>query len=78
MDKIETKPSKPLIIVLIVMIMLFLIFSGGALYVTLEDGGMMGTGWGSGISWMWIPALLFLTLSIMLVWVMKTKKKDSN
>jgi uncharacterized membrane protein len=74
----ETNTNKPLTIVLVVMIVLFLLFSGGALMITLEDGGMMGTGWGSGISWMWIPALLFLTLSAILVWVLNTKKKDSE
>ena len=76
MDKIAAKPSKPLIIVLVVMIIFFLLFSGGALLITLEDGGMMGTGWGSGISWMWIPALLFLSLSMLIGWVIYTKKKD--
>lgn len=71
------------------MIVLFLLFCGGALSVTLSDGGMMRSGasngiitsgttaslWTSGISWMWIPALLFLTLSILLAWVIFTKKK---
>jgi hypothetical protein len=78
MEKIKTKYSKPLIIVLVVMIILFLLFCGGALFVTLEDGGLMGTGWGSGISWMWIPALLFLTLSIILGWVINSKKKNTE
>jgi hypothetical protein len=58
--------NKPIIIVFAIMIILFLLFCGGALSVTMEDGGMMGTGWKSGISWMWVPALLFLTLSILL------------
>lgn len=73
MYKIEITHSKPLIIIFVVMLILFLLFSGGALLVTLEDGGMMGTGWGSGISWMWFPAMLFLTLSTMLGWVLNTK-----
>ncbi len=75
MDKIEIKHSKPLTIVFIVMIALFLLFCGGALSVTMEDGGMMGSGWTSGISWMWVPAMLFLTLSILLGWVIFAKKK---
>jgi hypothetical protein len=70
--------SKPLIIVLTVMTTLFLLFGGGALMVTLEDGGMMGTGWDSGISWMWIPALLFLTLSLILSWVIINGNKSDN
>jgi len=71
----ETSKNKPLNIVLVVMIILFLLFCGGAISVTLSDGGMMGTGWTSGISWMWMPALLFLVLSILLGWVIFGKKK---
>jgi hypothetical protein len=86
----EPKNSKPLIIVFSVMIILFLLFCGGALSVTISDGGMMGgsgwtsgngmmrNGWTSGISWMWIPALLFLTLSILLGWTIFVKKKLLN
>ncbi|MFA6570584.1 MAG: hypothetical protein WCT77_05040 [Bacteroidota bacterium] len=83
----ETYKNKPLIIVFIAMIVLFLLFCGGALSVTISDGGMMmnasmmkngvmtGNGWTSGISWMWIPAQLFLVLSILLAWVIFVKKK---
>jgi hypothetical protein len=77
----ETYKNKPLNIVFIVMIVLFLLFCGGALSVTVADGGMMNNGrmpgnaWTSGISWMWIPALLFLVLSVLLGWVIFIKKK---
>jgi hypothetical protein len=74
----ETKENKPLIIVFVVMIVLFLLFCGGAVSVTIAYGGMMGNGWTSGISWMWMPALLFLTLSILLAWVIFVKKKPQN
>lgn len=74
----DIKTNKLLTAVLAVMIILFLLFSGGALIITLEDGGLMGTGWGSGISWMWFPALLFLTLSVMLGWVIISKKKEND
>jgi hypothetical protein len=70
----ETKKNKPLIIVFIVIIVLFLLFCGGAISVTMTDGGLMGNGWTSGISWMWMPALLFLALSILLGWVIFGKK----
>jgi hypothetical protein len=71
----ETYKNKLLIIVFIVMITLFLLFCGGAISVTIADGGMMGTGWTSGISWMWMPALLFLALSFIIGWVVFVKKK---
>lgn len=72
---LTTAKNKPLLIVLIVMVMLFLMLSGGALSVTIENGGLMGSGWSAGISWMWIPALLFLSLSALLAWTIFIKKK---
>ena len=74
-NEIITKRSKPLMIVFVVMIMLFLLFCGGALSITIEVGGLMGTGWTSGISWMWMPSLLFLSLSVLVGWGLFTKKK---
>lgn len=76
MENFQNKSTRPLTFVIIVMIILFILFSGGALLVTLENDGMMGRGWGSGISWMWIPALLFLTLGLILSWVKKSMKKE--
>ncbi len=77
MNDVITNRNKPLIIVFAVLVILFLAFAGGALSVTISDGGMMGFGIESGISWMWIPALLFLTLSLILGWVIYGKK-DNN
>ena len=71
----EIRNSKSLLVVLIVMIILFLMVCGGAISVTIENGGMMGSGWSSGISWLWMPALLFLSLSILLTWVIFVKKR---
>ena len=84
--------NKPLNIVFISMIVLFLLFCGGALSVTISDNGLMRSGttigmmngaanvtmgsfWTGGISWMWVPAMLFFTLSILLGWVIFGKKK---
>lgn len=71
----ETKNNKPLIIVFVVLSALFLFFLGGALSVTINDGGVMGSGWSSGISWMWLLALLFLSLGIMVGWPIFSKNK---
>jgi hypothetical protein len=70
----ETK-SKPLNIVFIALVVLFLLFCGGAVWVTLADGGVMGSGWRSGISWMWVPAVLFLTLGILIARVLYVNRK---
>jgi len=74
-NEMISKKSMPLMTVLIVMIILFLLFCGGAVSVTIEFGGLMGEGWTSGISWMWIPTILFLILSIILSWVIFKKKR---
>lgn len=74
----EKKSNKPLTIVLIAMFILSALFAGGATLVTLEHNGVMGDGWGSGISWMWFPALLFLSLGLILGWVLKYSKKDQD
>lgn len=76
MNEVITNRNKPLIIVFVVLVILFLAFAGGALSVTISDGGMMGFGIESGISWMWIPALLFLTLSLILGWVIYGKRDN--
>jgi hypothetical protein len=73
--KIIEKKSKPLLIVFFVVLLLFLLYTGGALSVTLADGGMMGNGWSSGISWMWLPSILFLSLTLILAWVIFIKNK---
>lgn len=72
---ITLKYSIPLIIVYVVMIILSLLFCGGAILITIGNGGMMGSGLTGGISWMWMPALLFLALSILLGWVIFKRKK---
>jgi len=76
MNDVITNRNKPLVIVFAVLMILFLVFAGGAISVTISDGGMMGFGIESGISWMWIPALLFLTLSLILGWVIYGKKDN--
>jgi len=71
----ETKKNKALITVYIAIIVLFVLFCVGALSVTVSDGGMMRSGWTGGISWMWIPTLLFLFLSILLGFVIFGKNE---
>ncbi len=70
----SAKSSMPLVIVYVAMIVLFVLFCAGAILVTIGNGGMMGSGLTAGISWMWMPTLLFLTLGILLGWVIFKKK----
>ncbi len=57
--------KKPLLIAFIVLIILFILFVGGAIIVTAGNTKFIESGWESAISWMWVPAFLSLTLSIL-------------
>lgn len=62
----EIKMYTPLTVTRFVAVALFLLFSGGATVVTLNNKGIIDSIWTSSISWMWLPALFFLGLSILL------------
>ena len=66
--------NKALMIVFVVMILLCLLFTGGALSVTIQYAEFTQSGWESGISWMWMPALLFFALSALTGWTLYSKK----
>ncbi len=72
----NTTNNTPLVIVLIVVILFFLFFGGGAMTGGMMNGGVHGTGWMDERSWMWTPALLALSLGIILSWVIFKKKND--
>ncbi len=55
--------NKALMIVFVFMISLCVLFAGGALSVTIQYDEFALNSWTGGISWMWIPALLFFGLS---------------
>jgi hypothetical protein len=54
---------KILTFIFVVLFSISLLFCGGALVVTFENGGILESGWTGVISWMWLPALFFFTLS---------------
>jgi hypothetical protein len=81
----NTINKTPLVIALVVVAGLFLLFGIGAMTGTMMNGGWMGTGWTNasgmmgngwmgGISWMWIPTVLTLGLSVLLGWVLFGKR----
>jgi len=67
----NTKNNKPLILAFIIVVIVFLLFCGDAVTMTMKSNGMTGN-----ISWMWVPALLALLLSILLGWSIFWKKND--
>ncbi|MHB8630140.1 MAG: hypothetical protein ACYDBJ_25975 [Aggregatilineales bacterium] len=63
-----------IVIAFVVVVVLFLLFGGGAMTGATISGGMMGSGSMGGISWMWIPTLLTLSIGILLGWAIFRKK----
>lgn len=75
--KMEIKKYTPLLIVKVLMFSLFLLFSGGALVVTLDSQRIMNEGWTTCVSWMWLPALFFLGVGLIMS-KDKLFKKETN
>jgi len=57
-----------------IVVVLFLLFGAGAMTGTTMTGGMMGTGYMGGISWMWLPTVLTLGVGILLGWAIFRNK----
>lgn len=72
----NTKTSKPLVLAFIIVVIVFLLFCGGAITMTMRSSGMNGNGMMSNISWLWMPAMLALLLSALLGWAIFWKKND--
>jgi hypothetical protein len=71
----NTKTNTPLVIAFAVVVVLFLLFGGGAMTGGMMNSGMHGSGWMGERSWMWIPALLTLSLGVVLGWIIFKKKE---
>ena len=71
----NTKNNTPLVIAFVIVVVLFLLFGGGAMTGGMMNGGMNGSGWMSERSWMWFPALITLSLGVVLGWVIFKKKE---
>ena len=72
----STRTSKPLILAFIIVVIVCLLFLGGAITTTLNDAGINGNGMMNNISWMLVPAMLAMLLSILLGWTIFWKKAD--
>ncbi|MHB1678556.1 MAG: hypothetical protein ACYCSS_13685 [Sulfuriferula sp.] len=65
----NTTTKAALSIAFAVTVALLLLFGGGTMTVAMLSGGMMWNSAMGGISWMWIPPILMLTLFVLFVWV---------
>jgi len=68
--------NKPLVLAFIIVVVIFLLFCGGAITMTMMGGDMNNTGMMSNITWMWIPTSIALILSALLGWVIFGKKDE--
>ena len=62
-------------IALAIVVVLLVLFGGGTMTGATLSGGMMGNGVIGGMSWMWIPGLLMLSLGVLLAWAIFGQKK---
>lgn len=79
----NTKTNTPLALAFIIVVVVFLLFSGGAISMTMFGSGMnhgMNNGMNNNsffnnISWMWVPAIVAFIVSALLGWVLFSKKE---
>ena len=71
----KTTSNKPLALAFIIVGIIFLLFCGGAITMTMMNSGINKTGMMNNISWMWIPAIVAFVLSALLGWVIFWKKE---
>jgi hypothetical protein len=72
----KTESNTPLVLAFIIIVIIALLFSGGAITMTMMDGEMDNGGMMNNINWMWVPAFVALFLSGLLGWVIFSKKKE--
>ena len=76
----KTPTSKALVLAFIIVVIIFLLFCGGAITVTVLNNGMdhgfEDEGWRNKITWMWVPTGLTFILSVLLGWAIFKKKED--
>jgi hypothetical protein len=62
------------VIAFVIIVPLFLLFSGRAMTGARLNGGMMGVGRMGGVSWTWVPAVVFPGSGIFPDWTIFGKK----
>jgi hypothetical protein len=72
----KTMNNKLLTFAFIIVGIIFLLFCGGAITMTMMNNGMNNNGMMNNISWMWIPTIVTLILSIILCWVIFWAKNE--
>ncbi|MFA6979574.1 MAG: hypothetical protein WC209_09650 [Ignavibacteriaceae bacterium] len=71
----NTKTNTPLVLAFIIVVIVFLLFCGGAISMTLFGTGMNSNNFFNNISWMWVPAIVAFIVSALLGWVLFSKRE---
>jgi len=74
----NTRNETPLVLAFIIVVIVFLLFCGGAIASTMMNSEVCKPGLMGNISWMWIPAIVALLVSVLLGWVIFQKKGDEK
>ncbi|MHC1738886.1 MAG: hypothetical protein AB9882_12850 [Ignavibacteriaceae bacterium] len=80
----KTINNTPLLIAFIMVMVIFLLFLGGSVTMTMinanftliQNSEIDNTGLGNKISWMWIPTFISFVLSLLTGWVLFGQKKE--
>jgi hypothetical protein len=75
-DRTIEPSAAPLIVAFLALVVAFLLFAGGALADTRLISAMPRQGWLSGFSWLWIPALITLSLGILFAWGLREEATE--
>jgi hypothetical protein len=71
----KTLTNTPLVLAFIIVCIIFLLFCGGAITMTMMNADMNKNGLMNNISWMWVPTMVAFLLSVLLGWVIFWKKE---
>lgn len=73
----KTLDNTPLLLSFIIVVVIFLLFTGGAITMTVMNESLYKNGIFNNISWLWVPAMVSLLVSSLLGWVIMAQTKKN-
>lgn len=73
----KTLDNTPLLLSFIIVVVIFLLFTGGAITMTIMNESLNKNGVFNNISWLWVPAMVSLLVSCLLGWVILVQTKKN-
>ena len=72
----KTMSNPPLVLAFIIVVVVFLLSCGGAITMTMMQSEINKNGFFNSISWMWVPTIVTLLISILLGWALYNKRSN--